>query len=155
MMHRFALVCCAVALVGCAKKEPKPAADSSAMVTPPAAAPAIDLAQVAGKWTVRVMPEATDSTILTYELNATADPAGWTLTFPGRQPIPLRVTPSGDSLIIDAGPYESALRKGVQVTTHSITRMAGGMLVSNVVAHYAVSSPDSVTHLRSEGTRNP
>ena len=154
IMRRLMVLGCAAVLAACAKKEGQPAADTSAMVTPPAPAPAMTMADFAGKWSVKVMPATVDSTLLTYELNATADTTGWTMTFPGRAAIPLRVSPvSGDSVVIEAGPYASALRKNVQVWTHAVARMQGGHIVSTVVAHYATSSPDSVVNLRSDGTR--
>lgn len=154
-MRRFTLVCCAAVLASCAKKDNTPAADSSAMATPPAPA-AINLADVAGKWTVRVMPEMGDSTLVTYELNATGETTGWTMTFPGRPAIPFRiVSVAGDSVMTEAGPFESALRKGVQVWTEGVFRLEGGRLMGTTVAHYTTTNPDSVITLRSEGTRAP
>jgi hypothetical protein len=52
-------------------------------------------------------------------------------------------------------PYESVLRKGVKVTTQGVMHLTGGKLVGNTTAHYATTKPDSVAHLRMEGTRNP
>jgi len=153
-MRRFAIFCtCAAAVVGCAKTETKAPAVSQAPPPPPA----LSLADVAGKWTVRGMNEAKDSTLVTYQLNATADTSGWTITFPNRkQPVPTRVaTVGGDSLVIDAGPYESVLRKGVQVTTHGVLRLQGGKLVGLTVAHYKTAKPDSVRRIVMEGTRLP
>jgi hypothetical protein len=152
-MRRLMVLGCAAVLAACAKKEQPPAADTTAMAPPP---PATTMADMAGKWSVQVMPADKDTTLLTYELNATADTSGWTLTFPGRDPIPMRVSPmSGDSVMIDAGPYPSALRKGVQVWTHTVARLQGGNLVSTTVAHYATNKPDSVVNLRSTGTKVP
>jgi len=153
-MRRFAIICtCAAAVVGCAKTETKAPAVSQAPPPPPALA----LADVAGKWTVRGMNEAKDSTLVTYQLTATADTTGWTITFPNRkQPIPVRVTSvGGDSLVIDAGPYESVLRKGMQVTTHGVLRLEGGKLVGLTLAHYKTAKPDSVRRVAMEGTRLP
>jgi hypothetical protein len=152
-MRRFAvLCCCAAAVVGCAKSENKPPADSA---TPPPP-PALSLADVAGKWSVKAMNEARDTTLLTYELYATADTSGWTITFPNRKAIPAHVMATGgDSLVIDAGPYESALRKGVQVTTHGVLRLQGGTLAGLTVAHYKTAKPDSVRRIAIEGTRTP
>ena len=153
-MRRLMVLCCAATLVGCAKKEKTPAADSSSMMTmtPPPAT----MADMAGKWTVRVMPATGDSTLLTYELNATADTAGWTMTAAGRAPIPLRVSPMvGDSVVIEAGPYPSLLRKDIQVWTSSVFRQEGGHLVGTTVAHYSVKTADSVVTLRQDGTKNP
>ena len=151
-MRCLTVLCCAAVLAACAKKEQPPAADSSAMATPPAAT----MADMAGTWSVKTMPMGSDSVLLTYEMTATADTSGWMITFPGRDPIPARVSPMmGDSVIIEAGPYESALRKGVQVWIHSVARLDGGKMVSSTVAHYAVNTPDSVVNLRGEGTRAP
>jgi len=152
-MRRFAvLCCCAAAVVGCAKSEPKAPAASP---TPPPP-PAISLADLAGKWTVRGMNEARDTTLVTYELNATADTSGWTIVFANRQTVPVRVAAvAGDSVVIDAGPYPSVLRRGAQVTTHGVLRLQGGKMVGLTVAHYRTTSPDSVRRIVAEGTRTP
>lgn len=99
---------------------------------------------------------AGDSTLITYVVNATADTTGWTITFPGRPAIPMRVVGvAGDSVMIEAGPYASALRRGVQVRTTGAFRLQDGKLVGHNVAHYNVRTADSVLMLRSEGTKRP
>lgn len=148
-MQRFAFLCGAAILVGCAKTENQ--AGTSAAPPPPA----INLAQVAGKWTVRAMPEQGDSTLVTYQMVATANTSGWTLTLPGRPIMPMRVSVAGDRFIAEAGPYESVLRRGVQVSTRSSGRLQGGKLVGTFVAHYSVQTADSVLRGRFEGTRAP
>jgi hypothetical protein len=149
-MRRLMVLCSAAVLVACAKKDQPPAADTTAM-----APPAATMADMAGKWTFQVRREGSDSVLLTYELNATADTSGWNIVFTGRDPIPLRVSPmAGDSVVTEAGPYESALRKGVQVWTHSVMRMQGGNIVGATVAHYS-SGPDTLVNLRQLGTRAP
>ena len=152
-MRRFAIFCAsAAAVIGCAKTETKAPAVSQAPPPPPA----LSLADVAGKWTVRGMNEAKDSTLVTYQLTATADTTGWMITFPNRkQPVPEHVMAAGDSLVVDAGPYASVLRKGVQVTTHGVLRLQGGKLVGLTVAHYKTAKPDSVRRIAMEGTRLP
>ena len=145
-------------LVACAKTEEKPAADSAATAAAaPAVAPApgISLASLAGNWTQVTRDAKTDSVVVTSEVTATADPAGWTLTLPNRPPQPLRVTVDGDSLLVASGPYESVLRKGVQVTTNSVFRLQGDKLVGTTVAHYANAGADSVRNLKAELTRKP
>ncbi|MFL5516731.1 MAG: hypothetical protein ACJ8DJ_11280 [Gemmatimonadales bacterium] len=129
---------------------------SAAPVAPPAPTP-IKLADVAGKWAVRLMPESGDSTLAKYEIVATSDSSGWKLNFPKRKPIPIRVVAvAGDSIVGEAGPFESVLRKGVKVTvSHSVYRLQDGKLVGTTTAHYAKSGPDSVAHLRFEATRAP
>ena len=52
-----------------------------------------------------------------------------------------------------AGPYESVLRKGVQVKTTTVFRLQDGKLVGTTVAHYTTKGADSVRNLRAEGTR--
>ena len=156
-MHRIALCCCAVVLVGCNKPKEQPAMEAPAAApetaaAPPAPAP-IALADLAGKWNMRTMPENSDSTLISYEMVATGDTTGWVFHFPKRKPVPVHPTAAGDSLVLDAGPYESVLRKGVQVTTHSVSRLQGGKLVGATTAHYKTPGPDSVRQLRVEGTR--
>lgn len=156
-MRRFALCCCAVVLVGCSQSKDKPATDEMADTAAAPAAPApIALADVAGKWSVRIMPESGDSTLLSFEMVATADTSGWAFNFPKRKPVPVRVVAvEGDSIVTEAGPFPSNIRKGVQVTTHTVHRLQDGKLVSATTAHYATSGPDSVAHFRFEGTRAP
>jgi hypothetical protein len=154
-MRSLALLCCTLVLVSCAKPKPQPAVDTTAVAAPPPAPAPISFADVVGKWTVRVMPQMGDSTLTTYELNATADPAGWMMTLPKRKPMALKVSVAGDSIITDMGPFASVLRKGVQVTTHGVMRLRDGKLVGTTTAHYASKGPDSVRVLRQEGTRMP
>jgi hypothetical protein len=126
-------------------------------MTPPAAGArsGLALADVAGRWKVRVMPETGDSTLLTYELTATGDTTGWSIKFPDRtEPVPVRVVSvSGDSVMIQSGPYPSALRKGVKVTTNGVLRVQDGKLIGRTIAHYSVKTADSVRVLRMEGTK--
>jgi hypothetical protein len=154
-MRTLGLTCCALILIACEKpKEQTPAADTSAAMAPapaPAAPAPISLADVAGKWKIRVMPENSDSAILTYEM--VADTTGWTLNLPKRKPVKAKVSASGDSIMAEAGPYESALRKGIQVKTNGVYRLKDGKLVGTTVAHYETKGPDTVRTLRVEGTK--
>jgi len=155
-MRFLALLCCAAVATGCSKSEQPPAQDTTAVVTPPPPAP-IALADVAGTWTVRSMAEGSDSVLVTTTMVATADTAGWSITFPGRaKPVPSRVVEvAGDSVTTETGPYESVLRKGVRVTTHSVMRLKDGKLIGTTVAHYSTTGADSVLRLHTEGTRVP
>ena len=57
--------------------------------------------------------EARDTTLVTYQLTATADTTGWNIVFANKQTVPVRVSAvAGDSVVIDAGPYASVLRRG-------------------------------------------
>lgn len=173
-LHRLTCTCIGLGIVfaGCAKKENTAASDTSAMApaagattgamsgatsaastTPSSAAP-VSLADVAGKWNMRSVPDSGRDTSATLSvLTATGTTSGWTLTFPGRAPVPMRVSTGGDSIVTDAGPFSSVRRKGVQVTTHTVMRMQNGMLVGKTVAHYAVKTPDSVLTLHMQATR--
>ena len=63
------------------------------------------------------------------------------------------VAVAGDSIVTEAGPFESALRKGVQVSVQNVTRLQDGKMVGTTIAHYATKGADSVRNLRFEGTR--
>ena len=151
-MRATVLSCFLLAVVACAKGEQMPAVDSPAMA--PAAA-TLSLADLAGKWTQRVMAEGSDSVLVTSELNATADASGWTITLPGRPAMPVQVMVDGDSVMTTTGPYESVLRKGVTVTTNGVSRLVDGKMVGMTIAHYTTTGADSVVRLRTEATRTP
>ena len=115
----------------------------------------ISLADVAGTWVVVAWTEAGEA-VPQFELIATADPSGWELRFPDREPIRMRVLEvAGDSIVTESGPYESILRPGVQVSTHAVYRIEGDRLVSTTVARYQTSGADSVAIVHGEGTRAP
>jgi hypothetical protein len=160
MMRRSTLLSCctALALVGCASSDDAAATtDTVAGAVAATTAPAtISLADVAGRWTVRAVPETGDTTAVVSQLNASADTSGWTMTLPNRPPVATRVVlVSGDSIVTENGPYESVLRKGVQVSTRSVMRLRDGKLIGNTVARYTTTGADSVLRLRTEATRTP
>ena len=150
---------CAMAVVACAGDK-SGAADSAAGTGTPAAdssarARTVSLADVAGTWAVRAVPENAADTALTYTLKATADTTGWTVTYPGGQPIPVRVRVDGDSIMTQAGPYDSVRRKGVKVTTSAVVRVNGSALTGTSVARYQTTGADSILRVRLTGTRTP
>jgi hypothetical protein len=149
-MRRLVLALSAAVLAGCSRPEAPPA-------EPPAPPPAatLNLADLAGTWNMKTMAEGSDSVLLAYTIAATGTPDGWTINFPGRAPMPMTVTVSGDSVMTAVAPYESMLRKGVQVSTTSVIRLVDGKLVGASIARYATTAADSVVRLRMEGTRNP
>jgi len=155
----LAAVGCAALLVACSAGDK--AADDSAAVTTPAATPpaapaAISLAQLAGKWNTRSVPASgSDTTPTLSVLTATADTTGWTMTLTNRPPQPVRVRVMGDSVMMEVGPYESVRRRGVMVTTQSVTRMQGDSLVGMTVARYKNAGADSVLRLRTSSKRAP
>lgn len=151
----FAVCLCVVVLTGCAKKDDA-AVDTMASDTAgtPAAAP-INLADVAGRWNVRAVPATGDTTPTNSVITATGNTSGWTITFPGRAPVPMRITVDGDSIMSEAGPYPSVRRKGVQVITNGVMRLQGGNLVGRTTAHFQTKAADSVLVLNTTGTRAP
>ena len=155
-MARVALLLVIPIMLACTKKD-EPAADTTAAVAPaPAAAAPAAAAPVnyAGTWKVTVMPADKDSVLLTYTLVATADKSGWKLTLPNRPTMTPTVTSmDNDSVVVDNGPYSSVLRKNISVTTHSSMHMEGDKLVGTTTAHYSSKGADSVTMLRTSGTR--
>lgn len=161
-MHRItriALASSTILLVGaCAKKE-EPAKETTAAMAPapaPAPAPTMALADVAGKWQFSSIPMAGKDTSPTkYVLTATADTAGWTLTFPDKQVVPVKVTVSGDSVQLASAEFKSQRRKNTKVKTETTLRMQDGKLVGLTNAHYSTTGPDSTLQLKSEGTKMP
>lgn len=154
-MSRAALLLVLPIVFGCSKKD-EPAADTSAMApAAPAAAATPAPMNVAGKWTMQVMPADKDTTVLRYTLDATNDKTGWKMTLPGRQAMDIRIlSMDNDSIVSENGPYSSALRKNVMVNTHSNMHMEGDKLVGTTIAHYSTKGPDSVLNLRTTGTRS-
>ena len=68
--------------------------------------------------------------------------------------MPVRVIHvDGDSVVAEAGPFDSALRPGVAVTTRSVIRPQGDMLTGSIVARYGGGGADSVMTGRLQGTR--
>ena len=159
-MHRIARIALASSTIllvaACAKKE-EPAKDTVAAMTPaPAPAPTLALADVAGKWQFASIPMAGKDTSPTkYVLTATADSAGWTLTFPDKQVVPVQTSVSGDSVTLSSGEFKSQRRKSAKVSTVTTLRLVDGKLSGVTTAHYAKAGADSVLQLRSEGTRIP
>ena len=155
-MRRFAFFSISAILVACGKSEIQPTRDTTAVA--PAASEsraAMSLADVAGKWRLRTTDEAGGNVVVS-ELTATADTSGWTLTRPDGKTVPVRVLAvGGDSIVTQAGPYQSALRKGIPVRTRMVLRLQEGKLVGTTEARYSMSGGDSVAQRPTEGARAP
>jgi hypothetical protein len=158
------LCCCAAVLAGCKERSRSEGAtidttasamaDTAVAGTGVPAARTITPADLAGRWSMRSVPETGGTTTTTYVLAATTDTTRWTITFPNRKPVAARIVAvGGDSIVTEAGPFESARRKGVKVRTHTVLRRVGDRLVGTTVAHYVTKGADSVLTLRTEGTR--
>ena len=156
--RRVALAVGTLLLVtACAKNEQAAkdsAAAAAAAAPPPAPAPALNLADFAGKWAVVATPTSGKDTSATkYTLTATADTSGWVIDFPSGVKVPMMVSVSGDSVMIKTGVFASQRRKNVKVQTEGSFRLTGGKLVGMTTAHYQGAGADSVLMLRTEGTR--
>lgn len=160
-MQRLVLLGCAAVLASCTRAEDRSvgaASSTDTMATPPAAtaeAGTISLRDLAGTWRVHSTDQGGGNPVDT-ELRATADRSGWTMTGPDGKPIPVRVIAvTGDSLVTEAGPYRSFVRKGIQVTTRTVYRLQGDKMIGTTEARYKVGGRDSVAQRRSEATRVP
>ena len=58
-------------------------------------------------------------------------------------------------MIAKTGTFASQRRKGVKVMTENSFKVQNGKLVGATIAHYSKAGPDSVLHLRTEGTKMP
>jgi len=157
---------CSVALfvAACAKSDQATKDSAAGAAAVPAAAPAqapppaptISLADVAGKWQVRTVPESgKDTSATNYVLTATADTTGWFMTFPSGLKVPLHITVSGDSILVKTDAFASQRRKGTKVTTDGAMRLQNGTLVGTSIAHYAQAGADTVLRLHVEGKKLP
>jgi len=151
-MRRVFMLLAAMTLVACGRGDDEMVADSPAAAIMPAP---LTFSDFAGRWNIQLLGDMSDSVLATYELNATADGSSWTLTPAGGEPVPVRAAVEGDSLLIDAGPYKSTTPANVDVTTHGVSRLEGGMLVGTFVSQYAMAAGDSVVRGRLRGTRVP
>jgi hypothetical protein len=152
------LVAMAWPVLGCQREAAEEAPEGQAPDTEADAATEADVgtispADVAGTWDMRSVPETGDTTATVFQIQVTPD--SWILMLPNRDPIEGVVSTSGDSIIVEAGPYESVRRSGLTVRTRTAFRLEGDRLVGRTVARYETSEADSVLRLRSEGTRAP
>lgn len=144
VIRRSLALACVVLIAACASRTIPPADVTES----------VSLADMAGTWNMRTLNMPGDSVLVTYEIFATNDVSGWTLTFSGRDPIPVRVIEvSGDSVIIDAGPYPSALQHGVTVSTRFDMKLQGERLTGLITAVYDMPQGQTTVPLRAEGTR--
>jgi hypothetical protein len=129
---------------------------AAAAAPAPPPAPAVTLADFAGKWAVVSTPESGKDTSATkYTLTATADTSGWMIAFPSGLKVPMHVSLSGDSVVLKTGQFSSQRRKNVKVWTEGSAKLQNGKLVGETTAHYLNAGADSVLKLRVDGTKTP
>lgn len=117
------------------------------------AAAGIKLADVAGTWTMEnsVKTASGQDTVVTSELTAGADAKSWVTHLAGRDPIPSRIVATGgDSVVTEAGPFQSVARPGQMVTTHETLHFKGDAVWGTIEARY---SNGDVVKGSTKGTR--
>lgn len=98
---------------------------------------------IAGTWALEstVKTAAGKDTVVTSLLTASADTKGWVLHLHGRAPIPTRVVAmGGDSVVAEAGPFESVTRAGQTVTTHETLHFKDDAVWGTIEARYSNSA---------------
>lgn len=155
-MRCLTFVSCLAVLAGCARPEQKAPKDTDESATIQPATASVSLADVAGKWKVRSTDQA-GGNVVESDLTATSDTTGWTMQLRNNpKPIPVRVIAvAGDSIVTEAGPFQSALRKDLQLTARTVYHVQDGKMVGDVEAHYKLKGADSVAHRPLEATRAP
>lgn len=139
-------------LIACGGGEDAAPADEpmEEAAAPAEAAPTV--ADFAGTWQGQAMLEGTAEPV-PYTLAGSASASDWTMTLEGRDPIPLTVSMSGDSLVTRTAPYESVLREGVMVTVRTAGVLQDGRMVGRLVATYAMPDGEEVVTGTTQATR--
>ena len=140
-----------VILAACSKADaPAPADTAATGAIPPTAT---TRGSFAGVWDVSVMPEGSDSVATTHVLNV-SDTSAWVLEFSDRPSTPLRITGmSGDTVMAEAGPFESGVRRGVQVRTTNSYWLQDGKVMGRTTARYETTGSDTLRRFHSVGTK--
>ncbi len=125
-----------------AQPKPKPAAQQQPAQQNPAApqAAASTKPTIAGTWAIEstVKTAAGKDTVVNSLVTATADANGWVTHLAGRDPIPTRVVAmGGDSVITEAGPFQSVARPGQTVTTHEALHFKDDAIWGTIEARYS------------------
>lgn len=150
-MRRLIPLFAALLLLGCAQETTEEATDEAADTT---AVEGISLADLAGTWNMTTTSTDPSDTFVN-EYQVVIDDSGWTLHFPDRDPVSATAVVEGETIVTDAGPFESVRMPGTMVTTHTVFHMEGDRLVGDVTATWQTAAGDSVGQLRTEGTRAP
>lgn len=93
----------------------------------------------AGTWNGRGMVGANDSVLIVFALTISADGKSATMGFFNQDPVPARILAvGGDSMVTEAGPYQSVLRPWEAVTSlHSVAHFKGNKMWGSFDAVYA------------------
>lgn len=154
--RRASVLLSMVIVLACAGEPAGEEGGTTATAEPAAASgPEEALAKFAGSWQVSARDEA-GGELPGHVVTATADTTGWSITFPDRPPIPLRIVDaSGDLVVTQTDPYESVIRPGVRTTVLFITRVSGDSSRGRLIAMYDVAGSNAILRGTTEGTRQP
>ena len=106
---------------------------------PPPPPPPPTYADFAGSWDAMTTLDGTPDPVPS-RLASTPQGGGWTMTLEGREPVPMRVSMIGDSLVLISDPYESILRDNVQVQVRTAAVLTDDGMGGKLIATY--NSPD-------------
>ncbi len=141
-MRRTALAGCTILLMACAPADRQDDPE-----------PALSLADFAGTWNTTTTLAGVENPVES-QMVGTADGA-WTLNLAGRDPMPLRVSIAGDSLIAVSPEYESILRPGIMVSVRTAGVKQRDMMVGNITATYRTGEAEEVVTGTFQSTRAP
>ena len=152
-MRRTAVLGILLLAVGCGSGQDQETPEASMPEATMSAAPApTDLAAFAGTWSMKAMDEAGETELVAYEMTAMEGTDGWTVTFPDQDPISAHIVEAvGDSVVIHMGPYPSAIRDDVMVSTMTVSRIVEGKMMGYFTATYDMEGPDDVLNGIQEG----
>ena len=149
MYRVLTLVVCGILFLGCGRPaEEQQATETEQQEVNP-------LAAFAGEWTLQAMPMDGDDVLVAVGMTATDNSDGWAMNFEHlSEPVPGQVLAVvGDSVTVSFGPYWSALRDEVMVTTRSVVAVSGDQMSGHFQAEYASGEP-AVLHGRLQGARS-
>jgi len=147
-MRSFAILLSSFIIAGCAGEVET---DGEVSAGPEAAAPA-SVADFAGTWQSSVTLEGVADPVPS-TMTGSASGTDWTMSLEGRDPIPLQLSMSGDSLITQSAEYESILRPGVMTVVRSAVLRQGDSWTGPVVVTYRTAAGEEVVRGVISGTR--
>lgn len=102
---------------------------------PPPPPPPPTYADFAGAWDAVSTLDGVAEPVQSH-LASTPAGGGWTMSFEGREAVPMRVSLVGDSLVLISEPYESVLRPKVMVQVRIASVLVAGAITGKLIATY-------------------